>query len=217
MSEALFTPYDRECWPRAGHYEYYRDKLPCVNSMTVEADITHVLRTVKGRGLRFYAAFICLTGLEIASQQELCMGLDEQGNPGYYSFMNPNFTVFHQEDHTFSDLWSDFSGDFHAFYRNVTEDMERYRDCRGIKPKSGQPRNFFCISCVPWCSYSAYSTFQYGGSPNLFPIVTFGRYRECGGRVSMPVTLTIGHAAADGYHMSLFFEGLQQRLDSFAL
>lgn len=97
------------------------------------------------------------------------MGLDEQGNPGYYSFMNPNFTVFHQEDHTFSDLWSDFSGDFHAFYRNVTEDMERYGDCRGIKPKSGQPRNFFCISCVPWCSYSAYSTFQYGAPPISSP------------------------------------------------
>lgn len=55
------------------------------------------------------------------------------------------------------------------------------------------------------------------GRPNLFPIVTFGKYVEEDGRRKLSAALTISHAAADGYHASMFFERLQEVLDEFVI
>ena len=53
------------------------------------------------------------------------------------------------------------------------------------------------------------------GEPALFPIIDFGKYTEQEGRYTLPVAVTISHAAADGYHTSLFFKKLQENLDAF--
>ena len=55
------------------------------------------------------------------------------------------------------------------------------------------------------------------GEPALFPIIDFGKYTEQEGRYTLPVAVTISHAAADGYHTSLFFKRLQEELDAFQL
>ena len=35
----------------------------------------------------------------------------------------PNYTIFHNDDHTFSDCWTDFSEDFNIFYQDILKDM----------------------------------------------------------------------------------------------
>lgn len=95
--------------------------------------------------------------------------------------------------------------------------MEKYKDTKGIKVRNDQPANFFCISCVPWLSYTAYNTSVPGGEPNLFPIITFGKYTNVNGRYEMPFTINISHAAADGYHTSRFINDLQELLNTIEL
>ena len=216
MKEATFTLYDRTTWPRSSHFDYYtKGFVKSVNCMTVRLDVSHFLRETKERGLKFFPAFTALTGQVIASIPEACTNVDANGNPGYFSYLNPNFTIFHEDDKTFSDVWSEYSEDFDTFYHNLLTDTETYKDKKGIKVKDGQPMNFFCISCAPWLDYTAYCPVNYGGSPNLFPIITFGKYTEESGKVTMPFTLTISHACMDGYHLSRFFNDLQAALDKF--
>lgn len=140
------------------------------------------------------------------------MGRDEQGRPGIWDVVHPNYTIFHKDDHTFSDIWSYYDKDFWKFYKNVTKDMEACKDHKGTKGKDNQPPNFYCISCVPWMDFTGYGTWVPGGQPNLFPIITFGKYVDEGERKKMSVALTISHAAADGYHTSMLFERLQEIL-----
>ena len=185
MKQATFTPFPAD-WARSSHFQYYtKGFVKSVNSMTVRIDVTHFLAEVKRRNLKFFPAFAALTGQVIASIPEMCTAVDENGTPGYYSYLNPNFTIFHEDDKTFSDVWSEYDADFDAFYQNLVADAEQYQDKKGIKVKEGQPANFFCISCVPWLDYTAYC----------------------------PVT--ISHACMDGYHLSLFFNTLQYRLNCF--
>ena len=40
------------------------------------------------------------------------MGRDKDGNPGYYDVLHPNYTIFHEDDHTFSDVWTAYTEDF---------------------------------------------------------------------------------------------------------
>lgn len=215
MKEATFTLYDYT-WPRRSHFAYYTEGfVKSVNSITVKVDVTQFLAKTKQKHLKFFPAFVALTAQVIASLPEMCTNVDADGNVGYYSYLNPNFTIFHEDDHTFSDVWSQYEEDFDTFYQNLLTDAETYKDKKGIKVKEGQPMNFFCISCVPWLSYEAYCPVNCGGSPNFFPIITFGKYTEESGVFTLPFTLTISHACMDGYHLSAFFHKLQAALDQF--
>lgn len=49
----------------------------------------------------------------------------------------------------------------------------------------------------------------------LFPVLNYGKYEEDNGKLMMPVSITISHAAMDGYHEALFFQALQENLDSY--
>lgn len=205
---------DMETWPRREHFAYYRKILPCGYSLTSRLDVTELLRCAKDRDLRFFVCFLYAATRTVNETEEMRMMTDPEGNPGIWETVHPNFTVFHQDDKTFSDLWTAYTPSFLAFYREYLRVVDQYGDVHGIKGRPGQPANFFCISCVPWLDYTGYSTYL-DRAPALFPILTFGRYTESEGRYTLPVTVTIAHAASDGYHTSQFFLRLQENLNRF--
>ncbi len=213
----MFKYIDMDKWPRKEHFNYYRTKIVCGYSCTVQLDVTSLLKQVKEKGLRFYPSFVYCVSYIVNSMNEFKMAVDKDGLPGYYDVSHPNMTIFHEDDHTFSDMWTEYYPEFSRFYENTVSNMEKYKNTKGIKVRDNQPPNFFCISCVPWLSYTAYNTSVPGGVPNLFPIITFGKYTKKDGHYEMPFTINISHAAADGYHTSMFINSLQELINTIDL
>lgn len=213
----MFNYIDLNNWERKEHFEYYRTKIRCGYSCTVQLDVTSFLKQVKDKQLRFYPAFIYCVSNIINNTKEFRMGVDKDGRPGYFDTSNPNMTIFHEDNKTFSDMWTEYYPEFDKFYENTVNNMEKYKNAKGIKARDNQPPNFFCISCVPWLSYTAYNTSVPGGEPNMFPIITFGKYTEKDRHYTMPFTINISHAAADGYHTSKFINDLQYLLNTISL
>ena len=214
----MFTPIDPNTWPRRDHFNYYRNILPVGYTVTVRLDVTRFRAMLAHRGLKFYPSFIWCVSHTILSHPAFRMGVDKEGNPGVHDVVHPNYTVFHEDDHTFSDCWTEHNEEFAAFYRAFQADLAAYGQNHGIKAKPGQPGNFYCISCVPWLDFTAYSSHVAGGGqPNLFPVITYGKAVEENGRVTMPLALNIAHAAADGWHTSQFINDLQAFLDTVTL
>ena len=146
----MFTKIDLANWERREHYHYYTNQLPCSYSMTVSLDVTNLKRRVKEYGHRFYPVFVYCVSKAVNAQKEFRMGMDGEGNPGYWDQVHPNFTIFHEDDHTFSDVWTEYQEEFESFYSGMTAVMEECKDKKGVKARAGQPANFYCISCVPW-------------------------------------------------------------------
>ena len=213
----MFTPMDESTWPRREHFQYYRKILPVGYSITVRLDVTRFRTMLREAGLKFYPSFIWCVSHTILSHPAFRMAVDGAGNPGTHDVLHPNYTVFHEDDHTFSDLWTEHDEDFSAFYRAFLADGETFGKNHGIKAKPGQPWNFYCISCVPWLSFEAYSSQVSGGQPTLFPVFTYGKAEQREGRETLPVALSIAHAAADGWHTAAFFKDLQKLLDTVTL
>lgn len=203
-----------DSWPRKEHFQYYRTKIKCGYCLTGRLDVTGLVSRAKKQGLQTYPCFLYVISRTVNSMDEMKMMVDPQGAPGVWEQVHPNYTIFHQDDKTFSDLWSCYHPEFEVFYREYQQTLERYGSKRGIKLRNDQPPNFFCVSCVPWMDYTGYASYG-AGEPNLFPIVTFGRYTTEGNKITMPLTVNISHAAADGYHTCRFFELLQQEMDRF--
>ena len=214
----MFTPIDLETWPRREHFDYYRSLLPVGYTVTVRVDVTGFRSMLKDRGLHFYPAFIWCVSHTILSHPAFRMTVDEEGRPGCHDVLHPVYTVFHEDDRTFSDLWTEHDEDFAAFYRSFLSDGAEYGGNHGIKAKPGQPAAFYCISAVPWLDFTGYSAAVAGtGKPALFPVITYGKITDENGRETLPFALNIAHAAADGWHVAAFFRDLQSLLDTVTL
>ena len=103
---------------------------------------------------------LCLLCLKTdRSDKRIPHGTGQGRKSGYYDILHPNYTIFHEDDHTFSDVWTGYTEDFKTFYKNMRDDMETYKDVKAVKAKPGQPQNFYCISMVPWLNFTGYSAY----------------------------------------------------------
>lgn len=204
---------DMQSWPRREHYRYYTEKLRVEYSITAPVDLTNLLKFCHESRRKFYPTMICLVTKVVNAIENFRMFVDVDGSLCAWDRVVPSYTIFHEDDKTFSDCWSDYYEDFDTFYRTIAEDMERYKDVKGIKARKNQPPNFYCISCAPWTAFTSYTSRIPNGEPSYFPIITIGKYETREGKTTAPVNLTIAHAVCDGYHAGLFFETLQDAAD----
>ena len=49
----------------------------------------------------------------------------------------------------------------------------------------------------------------------LPPIFTVGKYFEREGKLVLPLAVRVHHAVCDGYHVAMFLQDLQRRMDTF--
>ena len=210
---ADYKKIDFEAWPRKEHYAYYTEKLKVECNFTVNVQVDAFLDFCHSHNYRFFPALICVFSKVLHEIDHFRMFKDANKDVCVWDFLNPSYTIFHEDDHTFSDCWSEYDADFDRMYQNIIHDIDVYKDVKGIKAKPNQPGNFFCISCTPWLHFAAYSARVTNSEPQFFPVFTIGKYETENGKTMMPVNMVIAHAVCDGYHASLFFNTLQKELN----
>ncbi len=185
------------------------NNLRCQYSMTANIDITNLLKKVKGNNIKLYPTLIYMNSKIVNSHEEFRTNFDDKGNVGYWDSMSPSFTIFHKDDETFSNIWTEYDEDFRPFYNNCTKDMKKYGDVKGISAKENEPKNTFPISCVPWFSFTGFNLNVYSDGTYLLPITTYGKYFEQDGKILIPISLQMHHAVCDGYHVTKYLNELQ--------
>ncbi len=206
---------DMETWPRRTHWNYYRNLVKAQTSMTKKIDVTNFVSWCHEKKQKVSPLLLYVISKTVNSLECMRMFALEDGNPAIWDAVHPNYTIFHEDDKTFSDVWIEYTDDQDTFLQNFEQIMMVYKDKKGIKVREDQPANFFCISGIPWISYDSFTTSTAGDRPPmLFPVLNYGKYEEENGKLMMPVSITISHAAMDGYHEALFFQTLQENLDN---
>jgi len=211
----MFNKIDMSEYERAEHYKYYREIIKTKCNLTVNIDITYFLHVLKKNNLKFYQSFVYVIMKAVNDLPQFKMALDGDKNLGFYDYCNPSYTVFHKDDCTFSDLWTQWSDDFFTFYKAMSDDMEKYRFVKGVKGKPDKPENFIPVSNLPWISFASCSYDTYCESDMLFPVIVFGKYFEDNGKTLLPFTVFINHAAADGYHICTLINKIEKNCNDF--
>ena len=213
-----FHKIDMDNWERREHYYYYRDFIKTRYNLCGEIDITGLLSQIREKRLHFYLVFLYVVIHTVNEIKELRMCLDEDGALGYWDVCHPSYTIFHKDDLTFSDIWTEYSPDFRTFYERASQDMETFKDVKGIKAKPDTPPNFCPISCIPWISFTGFGSDTYAESNMLYPVILFGKYHENEkGQILLPLSIAVNHMVADGYHTCLFFQKIQEFSSSLKL
>ena len=213
-----FHKIDMDNWERREHYYYYRDFIKTRYNLCGEIDITGLLSQIREKRLHFYLVFLYVVIHTVNEIKELRMCLDEDGALGYWDVCHPSYTIFHKDDLTFSDIWTEYSPDFQTFYERASQEMETFKDVKGIKAKPDTPPNFCPISCIPWISFTGFGSDTYAESNMLYPVILFGKYHENEkGQILLPLSIAVNHMVADGYHTCLFFQKIQEFSSSLKL
>ena len=115
------------------------------------------------------------------------------GQVGCFDTLTPLYAAFHEDDKTFSFMWTEYTDDFMAFYQSYLDNQRRYGGSHGVLAQAGQtpPANAYTISCVPWVSFKHFSVHSYENKPYYLPSVEAGRFYEKDCRIMMPLSITL--------------------------
>lgn len=204
-----FKLIDLEHWPRREHFEAYFRNTPCTWSMTVQLDVTKLVRS----GAKMYPALLYACGRVANRHEEFRMSLDAEGRPGVWDELHTSYTVFHKDTETFSCLWTPYVEDPAKYYAAYQRDIERWGRVEGFEPQPDMPKNIYYASMLPWESFEGFNLNLQKGWEFLLPTFTFGRYTEHDGRFTLPFAIQVHHAACDGFHACRFIAELRQTLE----
>lgn len=211
--ELLFQPIDMTTWPMAQAFYYYTQMAPTSYTINVTMDVTILRKTLKQRGYKFFPAYLYLVTRAIEKQKELRVAVNE-GVLGYWQSLTPLYPQFHEDDKTTSLLWTEYDICFQSFYDSYIEDITKHGSSHGILSSKGMPpANGYVISCIPWFTFNSFSLHNHGIKDYYVPSFEAGAFVEAGGKITMPLSITVHHATTDGYHLKEFLEDLQTNMN----
>ncbi len=202
---------DIATWERRPLFELYMTRLKLVMNVTVDVDVTRLVRYCKRHGLKFYPVMMWLVGRRMNAHDEFRYRYTEEGELRLFDYVSPSYTDFHKETGKFVKFVTEYSDDLRTFHDRVMADREAHKDDEGFLP---QPENFFDISCLPWIHYNSLTLHVDEGRPTLYPVIIWGKHERRGLRRLLPVTLNMNHAVCDGYHLSRFFTELRADIEA---
>lgn len=145
----IFHPIDKDSWTRKPYFEHYLNQVRCTYSMTADIDITLLRSVLKPMGVKLYPALIYMITTVVNRHSEFRTCFDSEGRLGVWDRMSPSFTIFHEEDKTFSSIWAPFSEEFPTFYDDYLQGIETHKNAKQLFPDTNEPPNTFPISSIP--------------------------------------------------------------------
>ena len=193
--------------PRSGQFAYFRGMTFPFAGLTVEMDITDMMAARGGRPFflsMLYAVVRAANAVPELRRRLLDGQVVEFDRccPSYTAMKDSGVYVYCLVD---SGLLP---------YEHFLADGKR-RQVEALKgeglAESGDPLSNFFVSCVPWLAYTQLKH-PATGPEDTNPRFSWGKFTEMNGRVTMPVTVFVNHALADGLHIARFYENLNQEL-----
>jgi len=97
------------------------------------------------------------------------------------------------------------------FYNCYIAAMEQHGKNCGIMSKASS--NNYIIACIPWFTFNSLSMHLQNAKNYYAPIFESGGFTEKDGVTTMPLSITVNHATVDGYHIKVFLEELQRKMN----
>ena len=205
---------NKETYYRKGVFRHFSEDCKCSTSVTARIDVTALVEHSRKTNTKFYINFLYILSKVMNSREDYRMGyLWETNDLICYDVINPTQYVFHDDTETCTPVYTKYYEDYEMFYKNALEDVERAKKTREYGLDMENHPNWFDASYISWLSYDSLNIELPDGYLFFAPIINWGKYREEGGRLVMPVSVRLNHAIADGYLVANVFRLLQKEIE----
>jgi len=205
-----FREIDTASWTRAEHCQMFRDHLDPTISVTFETDITNFHSSVKSQELSFtmamtYALCNCANAIDAFRYRFV------DGKIVEFTAADPVVSWLNKDTNLFKLVRIPMVNDLATFCHLAVEKAEAQEHYFPGPPG----KDVFMCSGIPWIKFTHMTHANSGKKDNATPWFHWGKFYENNGRILIPVMVQVHHSFADGYHLGLFAQQLQQYMDSF--
>lgn len=197
---------DMDTYKRKEHFDYFNSLTYPYCGITVNVDITDLLKKVKAEHIPFFHT-ICYCASKAANGVPEFRQRIFNGRIIEFDRCKTSYTVaLENETFCYCELEDDMPfGEYLAYAARMQEEAKRKHT---IEEEEDKVYEKFFVSTLPWVSYTAIvQPVPVPADSN--PRITWGRYFEQGGRTFLPVSVLCHHALVDGVHLARFYELLE--------
>jgi chloramphenicol O-acetyltransferase type A len=202
--------FDVENWSRKDHFHFFNRFEEPFFGVCIEMDCTLAYHKCKNEGLGFFMYYLyqCLA----AANEIESFRLRIEGDQVYlYDQVNAS-AVINRPDNSFGFSYIDYHHDFNVFQRIAKAEIDNVKNSTGLIT-AGAGDNVLHISALPWLKFTSLSHARSFSFKDSCPKISFGKMTEVDGKRSMPVSIHVNHSLMDGYHVGLFVDAFQKRMD----
>ncbi|HEV2863902.1 MAG TPA: CatA-like O-acetyltransferase [Pyrinomonadaceae bacterium] len=198
---------DTEAWSRRHLFRLFKEYDEPFINVCADVDVTPLRGFARAQNLSFFIAYHFLS-TKTANEVE----------PFRYRLRGDRVLVHDRldagailllPDESFTFVYFDFEEDFGAFHARAAATIEGARAEPPPLDSREDRDDLVYHSVIPWVSFTSISHARDSRRRSGIPKITFGKFRDVGGRTMMPVSVEVHHALMDGLHVGRFFERLE--------
>jgi chloramphenicol O-acetyltransferase type A len=197
-----------ETWHRRQQFEFFKDYHNPFFNICTSLDVTPLLGLTRARGdISFFIAYHFFS-IKAANEVE----------PFRYRLRGERILVHERvhagttvllADENFTFAYFDYAEDFRDFHAAAKASMQSAKAGGVELYRRAERDDLIYHSVIPWASFTSISHARRGGREESVPKIAFGKYREDGGRMMMPIAVEVHHALMDGLHVGRYFERME--------
>ena len=211
-------------YPRKEHFEHFMSMENPFANITVNVDISDWFIWLKKKGFPFFLTFQYAV-VQAANRVPELRRRYIDGQIAEYDFCDPSF-IAPAEDGTYRYCLVHADQPLEAYLAEGKRKMEEALKSEKLE-EEGDVQSLLFITCLPWVSFSSI-VMPYSDRTFTNPSIGWGKYvrdrrlvleegkiaeKET---VTVPVSLMVNHALADGIHIAAFFRNLEEELEKMA-
>ncbi len=194
--------------PRREQFAYFSSLADPYVGVTCQVDITALMEKIRRDGTPFFLSLTYEVMAAANAVPELRRRIEE-GRVVEYGSCRCSCTVA-KPDGAYAYCTLDTALPLAEFLKTGRTALETAK-YGGTMEESEDHEEFFFVSCVPWLRYTG--MVQPVPSPAYSNVrLSWGKWTEENGRISLPVTILAHHALVDGVHIGRFYEELEHRV-----
>lgn len=201
---------DLNTWKRKDHFRFFSAFEEPFFGVVIRVDVTHAYHVSRENGYPFFLYYLH-AALTAANRIEAFRYRIDGEQVWLYDTVHPSPTI-NRPDGTFGFAYMDYRESFEDFRPEAEKEVTRVRESTGLFG-SASGENVVHCSSLPWLDFTSLSHARSFSFRDSCPKISFGKMTETEGRRSMPVSIHVNHALADGNDVGLFAEAFQEILN----
>jgi chloramphenicol O-acetyltransferase type A len=197
-------------WERAALYELFRSFPEPFHSVCLRLDCTETFRFAKDSHLSVFLTLLHRS-LIAAQQVENFKIRIVNGVVWRYHTIHGGSAVG-RSNGTIGFGHYSYEPETVPFVKEASLVVERVKGRLDLERFPGQ--NLIRYSVLPWFDFTSISHAMNSPALDSAPKITFGKITEANGRCTLPVSIHVHHALADGLHVAQFVEQFQKYLSA---
>ncbi|RVU00570.1 chloramphenicol acetyltransferase [Mucilaginibacter limnophilus] len=200
---------DFSTWKRKEHFEFFSSFDEPFYGVTVDLDCTAVYRTAKANRYSFYLYYMHKILTAVNATEAMRYRITDDHRIVVYDTISVSPTIG-REDGTFGYSRFNYDTDFNEFAAAAIKETERIKALDGLGYLCPD-KDVIHFSALPWIKFTGISHARSFKFPDSMPKISVGKVSTAAdGKMMMPISIHVHHGLADGYHLGLFVQKLEE-------